>query len=124
MNRLGRLTITTENVSAAHNTAADLAPGDYVLVSVSDTGCGMSEEVLLRAFEPFYTTKETGKGTGLGLSQVYGFAKQSDGTAQIESEIGRGTIVRMYLPAKSTRQRETLQSRRNSPIRRTAAPRS
>jgi CheY-like chemotaxis protein len=98
MNHSGRLTITTENVTANHNCAADLAPGDYSVVSVSDTGCGMSEDVLSRAFEPFYTTKEIGKGTGLGLSQVYGFAKQSAGTVQIESEVGRGTKVRIYIP--------------------------
>jgi signal transduction histidine kinase/CheY-like chemotaxis protein len=98
MNHSGRLTITTENVTANHNCAADLAPGDYSVVSVSDTGCGMSEDVLSRAFEPFYTTKEIGKGTGLGLSQVYGFAKQSGGTVQIESEVGRGTKVRIYIP--------------------------
>src|SRR5262249_12469108 len=98
MNRSGRLTITTENITAGHSGAADLAPGDYVVVSVSDTGCGMSEAVMSRAFEPFYTTKEIGKGTGLGLSQVYGFAKQSGGTAQIESELGRGTTVRLCIP--------------------------
>ena len=99
MDRSGRLTITTENVTVADRSyAADLNPGDYIVVSVSDTGCGMSEDVLLRAFEPFYTTKEIGKGTGLGLSQVYGFGKQSGGTAQIESEVGSGTTVRIYIP--------------------------
>lgn len=102
MNRSGRLTITTENVHFDGSYAADLAPGDYIAVSVSDTGCGMSKEVLSRAFEPFYTTKEIGKGTGLGLSQVYGFAKQSGGTVQIESEMGRGTTVRMYLPRQES----------------------
>ena len=82
---------------AGHD-GVDQPAGDYVLVSVTDNGCGMSAEVLERAFEPFYTTKEVGKGTGLGLSQVYGFAKQSGGAAQIESEPGRGTTVRVYLP--------------------------
>lgn len=98
MNRSGRLTITTGNMTVDDGYAADLRSGDYVVVSVSDTGCGMSDEVLLRAFEPFYTTKDIGKGTGLGLSQVYGFAKQSGGSAQVESEVGRGTTVRIFIP--------------------------
>jgi signal transduction histidine kinase/ActR/RegA family two-component response regulator len=76
----------------------DVRPGDYVVIAVTDTGCGMSPEVLARAFDPFYTTKSTGKGTGLGLSQVYGFVKQSDGHVKIESAAGKGTTVRMPLP--------------------------
>jgi len=98
MNRSGRLTLRTENVTTGTLSGADLAAGDYVVFSVSDTGCGMSTEVLERAFEPFYTTKEVGKGTGLGLSQVYGFAKQSGGATRIESKIGMGTTVRVYIP--------------------------
>ena len=101
MNRSGRLSITTENISADQSRATDLAPGDYIAVSVGDTGCGMNEDVLLRAFEPFYTTKGVGKGTGLGLSQVYGFAKQSGGTAQIRSEVGQGTTVTLYIPRQN-----------------------
>jgi signal transduction histidine kinase/CheY-like chemotaxis protein len=97
MNRTGRLMFRTENVSAVDNTV-DRPAGDYVVLSVADTGCGMTAEVLERAFEPFYTTKEVGKGTGLGLSQVYGFAKQSGGDARIESQVGKGTTVRIYLP--------------------------
>lgn len=103
MNRSGRLTLRTENVTAGGAYPADLAAGDYVVLSVSDTGCGMSVDVLERAFEPFYTTKEVGRGTGLGLSQVYGFAKQSGGVARIESKVGKGTTVRIFLPRASGR---------------------
>jgi PAS domain S-box-containing protein len=98
MNRSGRLTLRTENVTTGALGGTDLAAGDYVVFSVGDTGSGMSAEVLERAFEPFYTTKGVGKGTGLGLSQVYGFAKQSGGATRIESKIGMGTTVRVYIP--------------------------
>jgi PAS domain S-box-containing protein len=98
MDGSGRLTIAASNVVIGPRDDAELAAGQYVAVSVSDTGCGMSKDVLARAFEPFYTTKEVGKGTGLGLSQVCGFAKQSGGTARIESKKGKGTTVRLYLP--------------------------
>jgi PAS domain S-box-containing protein len=97
MARSGRLTIATENVATGGD-SVDLAAGDYVLISVSDSGCGMSAEVLSHAFEPFYTTKGVGKGTGLGLAQVYGFAKQSGGSTRIESKPGIGTTIRLYLP--------------------------
>ena len=97
MSRSGRLIFRTENLTTAGNTV-DQPAGDYVVLSVADTGCGMTAEVLERAFEPFYTTKDVGKGTGLGLSQVYGFAKQSGGAARIESRVGKGTTVRIYLP--------------------------
>jgi PAS domain S-box-containing protein len=97
MSRSGSLIFRTENVTTAENTV-DQPAGDYVALSVADTGCGMAADVVERAFEPFYTTKEVGKGTGLGLSQVYGFAKQSGGDARIESKVGKGTTVRIYLP--------------------------
>ena len=97
MSRSGPLSFRTENVTTADN-KVDRPAGDYVVLSVADTGCGMTADVLERAFEPFYTTKEVGKGTGLGLSQVYGFAKQSCGDARIESKVGKGTTVRIYLP--------------------------
>ena len=95
----GRLTIATRNIETVPaKLASDLSPGQYVAISVSDTGAGMSPAVLARAFEPFFTTKEQGKGTGLGLAQLYGFAKQSGGTARIESREGEGTTVTIYLP--------------------------
>jgi PAS domain S-box-containing protein len=95
----GAIEVTTCNVTLAENQAATLAAGDYVRLSVTDTGSGMSAEVRERAFEPFFTTKETGKGTGLGLSQVYGFIAQSGGGVTIDTEEGRGTTINLFLPA-------------------------
>ncbi len=97
----GTLTIATGNavLDAPQADAADeVPPGEYVLLAVSDTGFGMDAETLARAFDPFFTTKGVGQGTGLGLSMVYGFAKQSDGHARIQSAPGAGTTVRIYLP--------------------------
>jgi CheY-like chemotaxis protein len=95
----GRLTITTSNLEKVPPAlATELAPGEYVTIAVSDTGTGMTPQVKAKAFEPFFTTKEQGRGTGLGLSQLYGFAKQSGGTARIDSVEGSGTTVTIYLP--------------------------
>jgi signal transduction histidine kinase/ActR/RegA family two-component response regulator len=94
----GLMRIATENVRLAANQVGDIRPGDYVRISVTDTGCGMAPDVLERAFEPFFTTKPVGKGTGLGLSQIFGFAHQSGGEVGIESKVGRGTTVSIYLP--------------------------
>ena len=95
----GTLAILTKNIVRRNGRHfPPLDPGDYVVISVSDTGTGMSEEVRRRAFEPFFTTKELHKGTGLGLSMVYGLAQQSGGTVTIDSELGNGTSIRIYLP--------------------------
>lgn len=95
----GRLTIATANIPHGDRSKpAELPPGDYVSVCVKDTGTGMTEEVLGKAFEPFFTTKPVGSGTGLGLSQVYGIAKQTGGTVAIDTHLGKGTTVRVYLP--------------------------
>jgi signal transduction histidine kinase/ActR/RegA family two-component response regulator len=94
----GQMRISAENVNLAASEVGDVRAGDYVRISVSDTGCGMPPDVLERAFEPFFTTKPVGKGTGLGLSQIFGFAHQSGGEVGIDSEVGQGTIVSIYLP--------------------------
>ncbi|HET6431358.1 PAS domain S-box protein [Dyella sp.] len=101
MNGLGRLTIEAGNavLDQAHALAqGDAAAGEYVVLAISDTGCGMSPEVIEKVFEPFFTTKPEGRGTGLGLSMVYGFVKQSGGHVKIASTPGQGSTIRLYLP--------------------------
>jgi len=107
MSESGTLTIETKNNFLDESYAAthgELTPGQYVMIAVSDTGSGMSPQVIARAFEPFYTTKPEGKGTGLGLSQVHGFVKQSGGHVALNSEPGAGTTVKMYLPRHASQE--------------------
>ena len=96
----GRLTIETANVHIDTDYAADadIRPGQYVMVAVSDTGTGMAPDVIARAFDPFFTTKGVGKGTGLGLSQVFGFVRQSEGHVRAYSELDHGTTLKLFLP--------------------------
>jgi CheY-like chemotaxis protein len=97
----GNITLSTSNslVQAPPSLPEDPEPGTYSVLSISDTGSGMSANSLKKAFEPFFTTKEVGKGSGLGLAQVFGFAKQSGGGVNIESKLDVGTVVRVYLPS-------------------------
>ena len=97
----GTVTVEVSNATLDRRYAAlhpDVTPGPYVLVAVNDTGTGMPPEVAAQAFDPFFTTKGDGKGTGLGLSMVYGFVRQSNGHIRIDSAIGQGTSVKLYLP--------------------------
>ena len=95
----GRLTVATKNIGVSdRHRPTGLAERDYVAISVSDTGSGMTQEVAAKAFEPFFTTKPVGQGTGLGLSQVLGFAQQSGGEVRIDSYVGKGTTITIFLP--------------------------
>ena len=114
----GKLTIELDNATLDEEyvrSHPDLRPGHYVMLAVSDTGTGMSPEVMQHVFEPFFTTKPEGHGTGLGLSMAYGFVKQSGGHIQIDSEVGHGTTVKVYLP-RSYEPEEEIPSSADSPI--------
>jgi signal transduction histidine kinase/ActR/RegA family two-component response regulator len=97
----GTLTIETGQARLAAGEIGECLAGEHIKLSVRDTGCGMTPEVLARVFEPFFTTKPVGKGTGLGLSQIFGFVRQSQGEIQIESNLGQGTAVHIYLPRRT-----------------------
>lgn len=114
----GRITIETANLPLDEVEARkrDLPPGDYVSLCVTDTGIGMSPEIVARAFDPFYTTKPMGEGTGLGLSMIYGFVRQSGGQVSIRSEMGKGTAMRLYFPRVLSEE-----DREHTPERREAA---
>jgi len=109
----GKLALETSNIFLDENYASmhsEVAPGNYVMIAVSDTGSGIPPAVLERVFEPFFTTKEVGRGTGLGLSMVFGFVKQSGGHVKIYSEEGHGTSVKMYLPRATGLQQTTAEA--------------
>jgi CheY-like chemotaxis protein len=98
MDGAGRLEIAVDNVTLAEGEIGQAKAGDHIRVAVTDSGCGMTPQVLERVFEPFFTTKEVGKGTGLGMSQIFGFVRQSGGDIAIRSAPGQGTTVSLYLP--------------------------
>jgi CheY-like chemotaxis protein len=98
----GTLRIETTNIVLSDGEIEGVNGGDHIRLCVSDTGTGMTRDVLERAFEPFFTTKPTGKGTGLGLSQIFGFVRQSRGAVVVDSDVGSGTTVSIYLPRSAT----------------------
>jgi signal transduction histidine kinase len=110
MPRGGDLRIEARNVTidASEATSRAILHGEYVVIEIADTGTGMRADVANRAFEPFFTTKETGKGSGLGLSMVYGFARQSGGTAEVDSRVGAGTTISLYIPRSEQMERSEL----------------
>jgi two-component system cell cycle sensor histidine kinase/response regulator CckA len=121
----GRLILATSNETVDGSLALEepeLSPGDYVCLSVNDSGMGMTEEVRARIFEPFFTTKERESGTGLGLSTVYGIAAQAGGHVSVQSQVGEGTAFRVYLPVVSDRAREPVRAHEASSRTRESSP--
>ena len=112
----GSLTIETANVEFAEASDAAVAPGRYAMINVKDTGCGIPKELMDKVFEPFFTTKEVGAGSGLGLSMVYGFVKQSRGHVRLQSEVGAGSSVRIYLPRSNEGVSRDVAARTESPL--------
>jgi CheY-like chemotaxis protein len=101
MNRKGKLTVrlfTTVLDGMEHGQSGEIVPGQYTVIEISDNGCGMDEKTLSKAFEPFFTTKGVGEGTGMGLSVVLGILQSHDGDIQVESRVGKGTVIKIYLP--------------------------
>ena len=116
----GKLTIETANKWMDERAARerDLAPGQYISLCVTDTGAGMSPDVVARAFDPFFTTKPLGQGTGLGLSMIYGFVRQSGGQVRVYSEMGKGTTMCLYFPRHMGAAEEEHARARRSRLRR------
>jgi CheY-like chemotaxis protein len=117
----GRVTIAAENCRITQGELAGVGAGEFVRLTVTDTGVGIAPDVLEKVMEPFFTTKEQGKGSGLGLSMVYGFAKQSGGAFRVESRLGEGTIAELWLPRAparpAARRKAPAERKRGAPVR-------